>query len=91
MSKLNNESINGCRKALESICNEHGSDVACLLLKVGEDFHIIGHGKNSPSLIFGAASYVAKDIFQQLTGALEEESKAPDSTSTDSNTVISHE
>jgi hypothetical protein len=86
MSRLSNESINSCRKALESICNEHGSDVACLLLKVGEDFHIIGHGKNSPSLIFGAASYVAKDIYQQLTGALEEENK-----SADSSAVISHE
>lgn len=86
MSRLNNESINSCRKVLENICNEHGSDVACLLLKIGEDFHIIGHGKNSPSLIFGAASYVAKEIHQQLTGALEEESKA-----SSSSTVISHE
>ena len=89
MSRLNHESVNNCREALKNICNEHGGDVACLLLKVGSDFHIIGHGQNAPSLIFGAASHVAKEIHQGLAGVLREETEAPDSA--DSSAVISHE
>lgn len=89
MSRLSHESVNNCREALKNICNEHGGDVACLLLKVGDDFHIIGHGKNAPSLIFGAASHVAKEIHQGLVGALQEEPETQNPT--DSNAVISHE